>query len=186
MNDPLLSLNQSILHYLCQCHVDGDLQSLKKLGIEDHIIGLLGNMTVGEVMHMSSIKVMLANISIDNSMLTKLLNRARSQTDSQKLLIQLIENSAPLVLVNELTGITGIEFASLRKQLNIHQLGRTPSPSNEETDCIYKAWQDYDLRTDLTAYEWLELANSTKLPIKTIYKVIIEEKPEEVPYAKRH
>ncbi len=168
-------LNNALLLYICQCQVNNDLRSLEKLGISEEVREMLKRMTVLEALHLCKIPLLIANISIDNSLLQNLCRHVRHESHQEEVITQLIVAGAPLKLLRVLTSIDALEFSARRKLLGIDTLGRTQDPTAEQEMLVYQHWKSFDMSTNLDCEQWLEIARITNLPIRTIYKVICEE-----------
>ncbi len=167
-------LNNALLLYLCECHNIGDMKSLEQLGINPEIRSLLEDATMSEILHLARIPSHFASIQIDNKLLRSLFTHVRKESLNRKSLKKLIVAGAPLKLLKDLVGINAAEFSSLRKSLNVKSLGRTQDPALEEEKLIYEHWKSFNMRSNLTAEEWIIFSERSKLPIKTIFKVISE------------
>ncbi len=167
-------LNNALLLYLCECHNAGDIKSLDQLGLNHELRDLLEDATISEILHLSRIPSHFASIQIDNNLLRSLFTHVRKESRNRKSLNKLIVAGAPLKLLKELVGINAAEFSSLRKSLNVKTLGRTQDPAPEEEMLIYEHWKSFNMKSNLTADEWIAFAERSKLPIKTIFKVISE------------
>ncbi len=168
-------LNNALLLYLCECHTIGDIKSLEQLGINRELRSLLEDATMSEILHLARIPSHFASIQIDNNLLRSLFAHVRKESLNRKSLNKLILAGAPLKLLKDLVGINATEFSSLRKSLNVKTLGRTQDPAAEEEMLIYEHWKSFNMRSNLSAEEWILFSERSKLSIKTIFKVISEE-----------
>ena len=179
MSNKEAELNNAILLYICECQVSGDFMALRALDISNDILEKLRTMTIQEVLHTAQIRAsFIKSIEIDSAILSNLFKRASSEKKSQYILDQLVQRGAPLKLVQNLEGITAMEFSTLRKMQNIEFRGRTQLPTMDEEEAIFKACEALDINAcypqGITGEQWLELSKKTDLTIRLIYKVICE------------
>ena len=173
-------LNSAILRYICQCHANGDYRALQELGIEADTLNLIKSMTVHEAIYTSGIRAsFVKNLRIDNAILANRLQHARREAIQQQQITDLVVHGAPIKLIQELTGMSAKEFAARRRLGGVGHRGRTEIPSEEIEDIITDAWKALDMRSDLSADDWIQLSRTTKQPIRTIYKVIKGEESNE-------
>ena len=172
-------LNSAILRYICQCHASGDYRALQQLGIEADTLDLIKSMTVHEAIYTSGMRAsFVKHLRVDNTILANRLQHARREALQQQQITDLVVHGAPIKLIQELTGMSAKEFAARRRLGGVGHRGRTEIPSEEIEEVITEAWKALDMRSDLSADDWIELARVTNQPIRIIYKVIKGEEDD--------
>ncbi|MGI9304021.1 MAG: STY4526/YPO1902 family pathogenicity island replication protein [Gammaproteobacteria bacterium] len=169
-------LNFAILRYALECLREGDIEMLDELGFRRDDIEAIRDFTFVHIAQMANLpSPLLKRNIIDRDCLWRAIEHVRSSEQHQVAIDELLDNDAPLTMMQTLCGMTSAAYADLRRARGVGGgAGRTRAPKEEEIQAI---WDVYKSQVDdvdrMTPEQWVQIKKKLAgVPFRIIWPLI--------------
>lgn len=166
-------LTSAVLLYAIRCLVEGDQAALRSMNFGPREVEALREMNLGDLCRIETLRAHCLQVALNRDVYWPMVAHLRHRRDDEELQQALIAADAPHELMRTFFGMSGREYARLRRMLVVNTVvGRPPEPTEEETERLWDAWQRRaDLEEDglLPPNEYLDIAEETAIPLRVIW-----------------
>lgn len=166
-------LTSAVMLYAIRCLVEGDQGALRSMNFGPREVEALREMNLGDLCRIETLRAHCLEVALNRDVYWPMVAHLRHQREDEELQQALIAADAPHELMQTFFGMSGREYARLRRMLVVNAVvGRPPEPTEEETERLWEAWQRRaDLEDDglLPPKEYLSIAEETTIPLRVIW-----------------
>lgn len=166
-------LTSAVMFYAIRCLAEGDQSALRNMNFGPREVEALRDMSFGDLCHIETLRAHCLRIALNREVYWPMVAHLKLRRESEDLQKMLIVADAPLEMMQTLFGMSGREYARLRRMLVVETVtGRPPEPSEEETEKLWAAWK---ARVDglrdglLPPATYLEIHEESGLPLRLIW-----------------
>lgn len=169
-------LTRAVLQYAAYCMETGDWAALRDIGFGKDELAALSDLKFGEFSVLAqSLRGHVLNIQLDREQFWLTLREMQQERVIEQLKTEMVCREAPADMMRELFGTSDREYTIMRrKHRRPRSAGRPRDPDPATEDMIWKTWKRHGGRhfESLSAEEWLEMANETKIDLRTLWRAI--------------
>ena len=167
-------LTTAVMTFALRCLQEGDQGSLRDMNFGPAELQGLEEVRMGDLCHLESIRAHCLKVVLNRDVYWPMLSQLKFLRGSESLQHELIEADAPLDMMQTFFGMSGREYAKLRRAMLIKIVsGRPTEPSDAEIEQIWKAWRKRkDELNDglLPPGAYLDIHHETSLPLRAIWR----------------
>lgn len=174
------SYTRLIIAKLLQLYAKGGFNAVKEAGVRgltpEHL-DRLARMTVTQLDHLCEIGIdPLTRLVFSEDRVDIVLQLWRARQQDQTDQENLVRWGASLPLMEEEFGMSGAEYAALRRKLDIDTNGRPPKLSEEDELRVLRLWQEH--KSLPSRQRWLAMGNAG-IPLNSAWTVIQQARSED-------
>jgi hypothetical protein len=166
-------LTSAVMLYAIRCLVEGDQAALREMNFGPREVQALREMNLSDLCYVETLRTHCLSVALDREVYWPLLSQLRQRRESEELQQALISADAPLEMMQTFFGMSGREYARLRRMLVVNSAtGRPPEASEEQTQTIWDAWQARREQLQdglLPPEEYLSIHQDSGIPLRTIW-----------------
>lgn len=186
MNTKEGSLVSATLTYAMRCLVEGDIHALQHMQFGEKEVAALKELSMLDLYRAESLKVHCLSISLNRQVFWPMIEVLKKQRENDETINKLIEEDAPLELMNELYGMNSREYTARRRHFPEKKgRGRPRLPDQASEDALYSQWRkivNHRDSADLTPDEYLQLHEILGITLRAIWNLISRWRREEMRY----
>ncbi len=164
----------AVMTYALRCLQEGDQGALRDMHFGPAEVQALQGVSLGDLCHLESIRSHCLKVALNRDVYWPMLTQLKFLRESENLQHELISVDAPLDMMQTFFGMSGREYAKLRRTLLVKiASGRPAEPSDAEIEQIWKAWRQRGekLRDGLLPpEEYLHMHRETNLSLRAIWR----------------
>lgn len=173
MSNKETELTTAIMLYAMRCLAEGDQSALRNMNFGPREVEALREMSIGDLCHIEALRAHCLKVALDRKVYWPLVANLRKRRKSAELEKELISADAGQEMMYMLFGMSGREYAHLRRMLAVDTItGRPPDPSEEDIQQLWDVWKVLiEKREDaqLDPEEYLEIHKETGIPLRAIW-----------------
>jgi hypothetical protein len=166
-------LTSAVMFYAIRCLAEGDQSALRSMNFGPREVEALRDMNIGDLCHIETLRAHCLRIALNRNVYWPMVAHLRQRRESEELQKTLISHDAPLEMMQAFFGMSGREYARLRRMLVVDTVaGRPPEPDEAETQTLWDAWKARaDRLTDgaLPPEEYLTMSEESGVPLRTVW-----------------
>jgi hypothetical protein len=166
-------LTSAVMLYAIRCLAEGDQSALRNMNFGPREVQALREMNLGDLCHIETLRSHCLKIALDREVYWPMVAHLRNRRESEELQKVLISADAAHDMMQTFFGMSGREYARLRRMLVVETItGRPPEPSEEEIQRLWDAWKQ---RTEgreemqLLPEEYLAIHQETGIPLRAVW-----------------
>ena len=167
-------LTSAVMMYALRCLQEGDQTALREMNFGPAEVQALQEMNMGDLCQLETLRAHCLDVALNREVYWPMMAQLKRKRESEDLQHALIAADASLEMMQTFFGMSGREYARLRKTLLIEiSTGRPSEPSEEEVERLWAAWRDREeLVKDglLPPEEYLGIAEETGVAIRAIWR----------------
>ena len=102
-----------------------------------------------------------------------MIDRLEHYRESEKLQRELVSADAPAEMLRSLFGLDSKNYTRYCRELSVQATLGRPQEWDEATEQrLWEAWQALESPDDIEAADYLALAKTTELPVRTVWRLI--------------
>ena len=167
-------LTHAVLRYLASCLSDGDWSALRDMGIGPKEAEVLSGISLSELTNLErKLAGHVLRVELDRDAFWVVVDQIRRESELQRLRMELISLDAPSDMMQMLFGMGVKEYTFARRVVGAPPgVGRPSEPTEEQARAIWLAWEALGQAPNLVPPRvWAELAESTDIPLRLIWRV---------------
>jgi len=167
-------LTHAVLRYVASCLSEGDWPALRDIGIGPREADALRGISLSELINLErKLAGHVLHVELDREAFWTVVDQIRREAKMQQLRMELISHDAPSDMMQALFGMGVKEYTFARRVLGAPPgVGRPPELTAEQERTVWLAWEKLGQEPSLVSPKaWLELAETTKLPLRLIWRV---------------
>ena len=173
MSNKETELTTAIMLYAMRCLAEGDQSALRNMNFGPREVEALREMSLGDLCHIEALRAHCLKVALDRKVYWPLVANLRKRRESEELQKELISADAGHEMMKILYGMSGREYAHLRRMLVVETIaGRPPDPSEEDLQLLWEVWkvcvedrEDKQLQPD----EYLAVHKETGIPLRAVW-----------------
>ncbi len=166
-------LTAAVMLYALRCLTEGDTAALRNMNFGPREIEVLREMNLADLCHIENLRAHCLSITLDRHVYWPMMSHLKRLRESEDLQKSLIRADAPHSMMQTFFGMSGREYARLRRMLVVEAvLGRPPEPDEESTERLWESWRERsELLNDglLPPQEYLAMHEQTGISLRTIW-----------------
>ncbi len=167
-------LTTAVMTFALRCLQEGDQGSLRDMNFGPAELQALEEVRMGDLCHLESIRTHCLKVVLNRDVYWPMLTQLKYLRESENLQHALIEADAPLDMMQTFFGMSGREYAKLRRALLVNVAsGRPAEPSDEEIRQIWTAWREKEDKLTnglLPPEEYLNIYRDTDTSLRAIWR----------------
>lgn len=169
-------LTRAVLHYAAYCMETGDWAALRDLGFGKDETAALNDLKLGEFSVLAqNLRGHILKVQLDRDRFWLTLREMQQERVIGQLKTEMVCREAPADMMLQLFGMSDREYTVIRRKHRCQRsAGRPREPDPETTDTIWRAWREHGRKDAdlLSADDWLEMADDTKVDLRTLWRAI--------------
>ena len=134
-------LTTAVMLYAIRCLAEGDQSALRNMNFGPREVEALRDMSLGDLCHIETLRAHCLQIALDRRVYWPMVSHLKQRRESEELQKSLISADAPHGLMQTFFGMSGREYARLRRMLVVDTvLGRPPEPDEDSTQRLWESW----------------------------------------------
>ena len=166
-------LTSAVMLYAIRCLAEGDQSALRNMNFGPREVEALREMNLGDMCHIETLRAHCLKIALNREVYWPMVAHLRNRRESEELQKALISADAAQEMMQTFFGMSGREYARLRRMLVVETIsGRPPEPDEEDTQKLWKAWkQRIEGREEmlLPPEEYLVMHEETGIALRAIW-----------------
>ena len=166
-------LTSAVMLYAIRCLAEGDQASLREMNFGPREVQALREMNLGDLGYIETLRAHCLSISLDREVYWPMLSHLRQRRQSEELQQALISADAPLEMMQTFFGMSGREYARLRRMLVANAVTGRPAEATEvQAQQIWDAWQARSDQLEdglMPPEEYLNIHKESGVPLRTIW-----------------
>ncbi len=166
-------LTSAVMLYAIRCLAEGDQSALRNMNFGPREVQALREMNLGDMCHIETLRAHCLKIALNREVYWPMVAHLRNRRESEELQKALISADAAQEMMQTFFGMSGREYARLRRMLVVETIsGRPPDPDEEDTQKLWDAWkQRIEGREDglLPPEEYLAIHEETGIALRAIW-----------------
>ena len=167
-------LTTAVMTYALRCLQEGDQGALRDMNFGPAEVQSLRNVNMADLCHLSNVRAHCLSVALNRDVYWPMLSQLKYLRESESLQHQLIEADASLDMMQTFFGMSGREYAKLRRALLVEVVsGRPAEPSESDIETIWRAWREkMELLRDnlLPPEEYLNIHTETGVSLRAIWR----------------
>jgi hypothetical protein len=159
--------------YAIRCVAEGDQAALRQMNFGPREVQALRDMNLSDLFYIDSLRAHCLKIVLDRDVYWPMMSHLRQRRESEELQKSLISADASQEMMQTFFGMSGREYARLRRMLAVETaIGRPPEPDEETVQRLWESWkpQTPKLRDGLLPpEEYLAIHQSTGIALRTVW-----------------
>ncbi len=166
-------LTSAVMLYAIRCLAEGDQSALRNMNFGPREVQALREMNLGDMCHIETLRAHCLKIALNREVYWPMVAHLRNRRESEELQKALISADAAQEMMQTFFGMSGREYARLRRMLVVETIsGRPPEPDEEDTQKLWEAWkQRIEGREEmlLPPEEYLAMHEETGIALRAIW-----------------
>ena len=166
-------LTSAVMLYAIRCLAEGDQSALRNMNFGPREVQALREMNLGDMCHIETLRAHCLKIALNREVYWPMVAHLRNRRESEELQKALISADAAQEMMQTFFGMSGREYARLRRMLVVETIsGRPPEPDEEATQKLWEAWkQRIEGREEmlLPPEEYLAMHEETGIALRAIW-----------------
>ncbi len=166
-------LTSAVMLYAIRCLAEGDQSALRNMNFGPREVQALREMNLGDMCHIETLRAHCLKIALNREVYWPMVAHLRNRRESEELQKALISADAAQEMMQTFFGMSGREYARLRRMLVVETIsGRPPEPDEEDTHKLWEAWkQRIEGREEmlLPPEEYLAIHEETGIALRAIW-----------------
>ena len=166
-------LTSAVMVYAIRCLAEGDQSALRNMNFGPREVQALREMNLGDMCHIETLRAHCLKIALNREVYWPMVAHLRNRRESEELQKALISADAAQEMMQTFFGMSGREYARLRRMLVVETIsGRPPEPDEEDTQKLWEAWkQRIEGREEmlLPPEEYLAMHEETGIALRAIW-----------------
>jgi len=166
-------LTSAVMLYAIRCLAEGDQSALRNMNFGPREVEALREMNLGDMCHIETLRAHCLKIALDREVYWPMVAHLRNRRESEELQKTLIIADAAQEMMQTFFGMSGREYARLRRMLVVETIvGRPPELDEEDTQKLWDAWkQRIEGREEmlLPPEEYLGMHEETGIALRAIW-----------------
>lgn len=167
-------LTSAIMAFALHCVQEGDQSALRAMNFGPAEIRALQDLSMGDLCHLKEVRAHCLDVVLNRDVYWPMLSQLKQRRESESLQHSLIQADASLDMMQTFFGMSGREYAKLRRILMVRiSAGRPAEPSEEEISRIWAAWRAREEKLEdglLPPEEYLNIHQETGVPLRAIWR----------------
>jgi hypothetical protein len=166
-------LTAAAMLYAIRCLTEGDTSALRSMNFGPREVEALRDMNLSDLCHIETLRAHCLTITLDRQVYWPMVSHLKRLRDSEELQKLLISADAPYAMMQTFFGMSGREYARLRRMLVVDTvLGRPPEPDEESTQRLWESWNRRSAQLQdglLPPEEYLAIHQETDISLRTVW-----------------
>jgi Protein of unknown function (DUF2857) len=167
-------LTSAVMMYALRCLREGDQLALREMNFGPAEVQALQNMNMADLCQLESLRAHCLRVALNREVYWPMMAQLKRRRESEDLQHALIAADASLEMMQTFFGMSGREYARLRKTLLVKMVvGRPTEPTEEEIETLWAAWRKREEKVQdglLPPEEYLAIFEETAVPIRAIWR----------------
>lgn len=167
-------LTSAVLMYALRCLQEGDQTALREMNFGPAEVKALSGMSMSDFCQLESLRAHCLSVALNRDVYWPMMSQLKSRRESESLQHELIAADASLDMMQTFFGMSGREYAKLRKTLMVKvTTGRPLEPDDEEIEKLWSAWREREDQVHdglLPPHEYLRIHEETGVAIRAIWR----------------
>jgi len=167
-------LTSAVMVYALRCLQEGDQGALRDMNFGPAEIRALQDLSMGDLCHLEKVRAHCLSVALNRDVYWPMLSQLKQRREHESLQHKLIQADASLDMMQTFFGMSGREYAKLRRALLLRMsAGRPAEPSEEEVVRIWAAWREREDQLQdglLPPEEYLNIHEETGVPLRAIWR----------------
>ena len=167
-------LTSAVMMYAVRCLREGDQGALRDMTFGPAEVKALRELSMGDLCHLETVRAQCLDVALNRDVYWPLVSQLKRRRESEELQHDLIQADASLDLMQTFFGMSGREYAKLRRTLLVKiSTGRPAEPSEDEIEQIWTAWRARASKLQdhlLPPEEYLEIHRETGISLRAIWR----------------
>ena len=166
-------LTSAVMLYAIRCLAEGDQSALRSMNFGPREVDALREMNFGDLCRIETLRAHCLRIALNREVYWPMVAHLRHRRESEELQKTLISADAPLEMMQTFFGMSGREYARLRRMLVVETITGRPPELGE--DDIQRLWEQWKARADqvrdglLPADAYLALAQESGVSLRAAW-----------------
>ncbi len=166
-------LTSAVMLYAIRCLAEGDQSALRNMNFGPREVQALREMNLGDMCHIETLRAHCLKITLNREVYWPMVAHLRNRRESEELQKALISADAAQEMMQTFFGMSGREYARLRRMLVVETIsGRPPEPDEEDTQKLWEAWkQRIEGREEMSllGVDYLAMHEETGIALRAIW-----------------
>ncbi len=166
-------LTSAVMLYAIRCLAEGDQSALRNMNFGPREVQALREMNLGDMCHIETLRAHCLKIALIREVYWPMVAHLRNRRKSGELQKALISADAAQEMMQTFFGMSGREYARLRRMLVVETIvGRPPELDEDDTQKLWDAWkQRIEGREEmlLPPEEYLGMHEETGIALRAIW-----------------
>ena len=157
-------LTSAVMMYALRCLQEGDQSALREMNFGPAEVQALQDLNMGDLCQLESLRAHCLQVALNRDVYWPMMAQLKQRRESEELQHQLIAADASLDMMRTFFGMSGREYARLRKTLLV---------TDEEIERLWAAWRERDDQVRdglLPPEEYLRIHEETGVAIRAIWR----------------
>ncbi len=167
-------LTSAVMMYALRCLQEGDQSALREMNFGAAEVKALQDMSMGDLCHLESLRAHCLKVALNRDVYWPMMAQLKRRRESEELQHALIAADAPHDMMRTFFGMSGREYARLRKTLMVRiTTGRPTEPNEDEIDRIWSAWREREDKVKdglLPPEEYLAIHEQSQVALRAIWR----------------
>jgi len=167
-------LTSAVMMYALRCLQEGDQGALRAMNFGPAEIQALKDLGMADLCQLEHVRAHCLAVELNRDVYWPMLNQLRTRRASEDLQHELIKADAPLDMMQTFFGMSGREYAKLRKLMLSHvSTGRPAEPTESEIEAIWSAWRAHKAEVNdglLPPEAYLAIHRDTEASLRAIWR----------------
>ena len=167
-------LTSAVMKYALRCLLEGDQPALREMNFGPAEVQALREISMGDLCHLESLRAHCLDVALNRDVYWPMMGQLKHRRESEELQHALITADASLDMMQTFFGMSGREYARLRKTLLVNvTTGRPAEPSEAEIEKLWAAWREREDRVKeglLPPEEYLHIHEETGVSLRAIWR----------------
>ena len=174
MSNKEAQLTSAVLMYALRCLQEGDQAALRDMNFGPSEVQALQELSVGDLCYLERVRAHCLQVKLNRDVYWPLLSQLKARHESEELQHALIKADAPMDMMQTFFGMSGREYARLRRTLMVSvSVGRPAEPDEDEITVIWTAWRAREDKLNdglLPPEDYLSIHTETRVPLRAIWR----------------
>lgn len=167
-------LTSAVIMYALRCLQEGDQGALRDMNFGPAEIQALRDLDMADLCQLEYVRAHCLAVELNRDVYWPMLKQIKHRRASEELQHRLIAADAPLDMMQTFFGMSGREYAKLRKaMLSRISTGRPAEPSEVEVAAIWRAWREREASLEdglLPPADYLAIHEETGVALRAIWR----------------
>lgn len=167
-------LTSAVMMYALRCLQEGDQSALREMNFGPAEVQALQDMSMGDLCQLETLRAHCLQVALNREVYWPMMAQLKRRRESEELQHALITADASLEMMQTFFGMSGREYARLRKTLLASiTTGRPNEPSEEEVERLWAAWREREDQVQdglLPPEEYLRIHEQTGVAVRAIWR----------------
>ena len=167
-------LTSAVMMYALRCMQEGDQTSLREMNFGPAEVQALRDMSMGDLCQLESLRAHCLSVALNRDVYWPMMSQLRRRRESEELQHTLISADASLEMMQTFFGMSGREYAKLRKTLLVKvSTGRPAEPNDDDIEKLWAAWREREEQVRdglLPPEEYLNIHQETGVSVRAIWR----------------